>query len=76
LSSFISNFVKQINQAILLRDIKKQEKLLIQALKSNPHEDTALDCDDDITPIGPAPLAPTIHTETPVHSQPQGCESR
>jgi hypothetical protein len=65
----LPNFVKQIKQAILLRSIQKQEKLLISTLKHKLHEDTALDGDDYIIPDSPDSMASVIPDESSADKQ-------
>jgi hypothetical protein len=65
----MSNFVKQIKQAILLRSIQKQEKLLIQTLKHKLHEDTALAGNDNGLHDNPSSLATYVPNEEAVRQQ-------
>jgi hypothetical protein len=72
LTILFTNFVKQINQAILLRSIKKQEKLLIAALKKKLNESTALGSDDNSTTDNTNLMATSVCNEKAVCKQPEG----
>jgi hypothetical protein len=72
LTILFTNFVKQINQAILLRSIKKQEKLLIAALKKKLNESTALGSDDNSTTDNTNIMATSLCNEKAVCKQREG----
>jgi len=74
ISELIPNFVKQMKQAILLRSIKKQERLLVSELKFKLYESNTLDGSSNVPPYSPLDVAPRVLDEKDIHKHDNGSE--